>query len=82
MTTKVVNFWTTFGKLFQTNTLSDLTDLRKFDTITIIWKWRDNRSKLWTFEEWKNNWGSSPHKNQPNNDDMIKMQLSMWGTFK
>ncbi|MCF7955617.1 MAG: prepilin-type N-terminal cleavage/methylation domain-containing protein [Phycisphaerae bacterium] len=43
------------------------------------WKWRDERSKLWTYEEWAK-WSSVKH--QPNNEDMIKMQRAMWGTLK
>jgi len=46
------------------------------------WKWKDERSKLWTYEEWKNNFGSSPHRTQLNNEDLIKMQRYIWGTLQ
>lgn len=42
-----------------------------------LWKWRDDRSATWDYDQWMLN---SSVKLQPDNEDMIKMQKSMWGS--
>jgi prepilin-type N-terminal cleavage/methylation domain-containing protein/prepilin-type processing-associated H-X9-DG protein len=45
-----------------------------------LWKWRDQRSPKWNYDEWVK-WATgsgSSVRLQPNNEDMIKMQKAMW----
>ena len=55
------------------------TALSMADGHTELWRWRDERSATWDYEQWSI---SSSVRNQPDNVDMIKMQRSMWWEFK